>query len=96
MQDLYNTMSFEEAFEKFIKGQKVVGYGIRQPEPVLLENGYNAYPCGYYTLYENGFKVIVCGSNVSPTTALHEIRILDPEDRPVGYKDEAFIDFDET
>ncbi|MVZ64372.1 hypothetical protein GQF61_00780 [Sphingobacterium sp. DK4209] len=94
MEELFNAMTFEEAFERFIKGQKAVDYGVRQPEAVMLSNGYQAFPCGYYTLFENGFKLIVSGFNVSPKSSQHEAWVLDEDDRPVGYKEEAFIDFD--
>ena len=83
-------LSFNQAFELFIKDKKVIGWGFRHPHPVLLPNGYKAYPCGYYTKYENGYKFIASGStdaNEHP----REAHILGPDDVPVGYKDREDI-----
>lgn len=81
-----SSMSFERAFELFIKDKKVIGWGFRQPHPIKLDNGYKAYPCGYYTEYENGYKFIASGASLE-SVAIQEALILDPNDVPVGYKD---------
>lgn len=93
MSDLFNSMTFDEAFKHYIKGRTVIGTGFRQPDPVELSNGYQAYPCGYFTLYDNGFKVIVHGSKLVEHTSLQEIWVLDEQNRPVGYKDQEFIEY---
>ncbi|MEE1885327.1 hypothetical protein [Pedobacter flavus] len=86
-------LSFEEAFEIFIKDKKVVNWGFRMPNPVKMDNGFNEYPCGYYTEYENGYKLIVFGSSFG-NEQQQEIRVLDANDKPVGYKDREDIVFD--
>lgn len=73
----------EEAFRQFIHHQKVVGYGFMQQKRVPLPNGYFAFPCGYYTLYENGYKVIISGESLGQTP-VQEMMILDPNDVPVA------------
>ncbi len=83
-------MSFERAFELFIKDRKVVGWGFRQPHPILLKNGFKDYPCGYYTEFDNGYKFIANGFSIGSEHA-QEARILDPNDMPVGYKDREDI-----
>ncbi|RZK47390.1 MAG: hypothetical protein EOO87_22040 [Pedobacter sp.] len=91
MADLFNEMTFEQAFDKFIKGKTVVGFGFRKPDPVKLSNGFLAYPCGYYTLYDNGFKLITFGSSLG-TSTLQDIWVLDTNDIPVGYKDQTEVE----
>ncbi|RZL40853.1 MAG: hypothetical protein EOP00_25975 [Pedobacter sp.] len=91
MSDLYNAMSFETAFDQFIKGRKVVDFGFRKPDPVKLSNGFFAYPCGYYTLYDNGCKLIVYGFSFGQST-MQEVWVLDGNDVPIGYKDQTELE----
>lgn len=76
-------ITFEQAFNKYILHQRVVGVGFQQPKPVLLSNGYYAYPCGYYTLYENGYRMIVSGASLG-STPVQEAMILDPDGVPIA------------
>lgn len=76
-------ITFEQAFEKYILHQRVVGMGFQQPAPVLLSNGYYAYPCGYYTTYENGYRMIVSGASLG-ATPIQEAMILDPNGVPIA------------
>lgn len=78
-----NDLLFEDAFNLYILNQKVVGWGFQQPEKVKLPNGFHAYPCGYYTQYENGYKVIANGASLG-TAAIQEVMILNPEGIPVA------------
>ena len=55
-------MTFENAFEAFIQGKKIISFGFYQPVKTLLANGYYAYPAGYYTDYENKCRVIFDGA----------------------------------
>jgi hypothetical protein len=74
---------FEEAFKKYILNKKVIGFGFMQQKRVLLPNGYSAFPCGYFTLYENGYKLIISGESLGQTP-VQEIMILDPCDVPIA------------
>jgi len=47
-------MTFNEAFDIYILHQKVTGWGFQQQTRVRLPNGFDAFPCGYFTEYENG------------------------------------------
>ncbi|WP_339660805.1 hypothetical protein [uncultured Polaribacter sp.] len=76
-------MTFEEAFIAFILNQKVIGWGFQQQIGVLLPNGYYAYPCGYFTEYENGYKLIASGATLHKTD-IQEAMILDPNGVPVA------------
>lgn len=53
------TMTFEKAFETFILGKKIISCGFQQPVKTLLPNGFHAYPAGYFTVYENNYKLIL-------------------------------------
>lgn len=76
-------MTFEEAFIAFILNQKVIGWGFQQQIGVLLPNGYYAYPCGYFTEYENGYKLIASGATLHKTD-IQEAMILDPNGVPIA------------
>ena len=76
-------MTFEEAFIAFILNQKVIGWVFQQQIGVLLPNGYYAYPCGYFTEYENGYKLIASGATLHKTD-IQEAMILDPNGVPVA------------
>lgn len=76
-------MTFEEAFIAFILNQKVIGWGFQQQIGVLLHNGYYAYPCGYFTEYENGYKLIASGATLHKTD-IQEAMILDPNGIPIA------------
>ena len=84
-------MTFNEAFNTFILHQKVIGWGFRQQKRVKLPNGYYAFPCGYYTEYENGYKFIASGASVG-ATPVQEAMILDPNDVPVARDTEDIRD----
>lgn len=76
-------MIFSEAFETHILNQKVIGWGFQQTTRVLLPNGYYAFPCGYFTEYENGYKVIASGATLEKTDT-QEVMILDPAGVPIA------------
>lgn len=74
---------FSEAFEMYILNQKVIGWGFQQTTRVQLPNGYYAFPCGYFTEYENGYKVIISGATLEKTD-IQETMILDPHGVPLA------------
>lgn len=76
-------MTFEGYFSAFILNQRVIGWGFQQPTRVKLPNGFYAFPGGYYTEYENGYKVIASGASLGET-AIQEIMILDPDGIPIS------------
>ena len=76
-------MTFEAIFTAYIQDQKVIGFGFQNPTRVKLPNDFYAFPGGYYTLYENGYKVMVNGASIGET-AIQEILILNPEGVPVA------------
>ncbi|HSC53951.1 MAG TPA: hypothetical protein VLC98_10035 [Phnomibacter sp.] len=78
-----SNMTFEEAFDAFILNQKVTGWGFQQPKRVRLANGYSAFPSGYYTQYENGYKLIASGASLGET-AVQEAMILDAAGVPIA------------
>ncbi len=71
-------MIFHEAFDLYILKQKTIGWGFQQPTRVRLPNGFDAFPCGYFTEYENGYKLIISGASLGETP-IQEAMILDPE-----------------
>ena len=85
------TLNFYKAFETFILNQKVIGWGFMQPERVKLPNGWSAFPCGYYTEYENGYKMVAMGSSLGKT-AVQEAMILDPAGIPIARDTEDLKD----
>lgn len=76
-------MIFEEAFDLYILDQKTMGWGFQQPTKVKLPNGFYAFPCGYFTTYENGYKLIISGASLGQTP-IQEVIILNPEGIPVA------------
>lgn len=85
---------FEEAFDRFIKNQRVVSWGFQQQTRVWLSNGYCAFPCGYYTRFENGYSIIVSGESLH-RTSVQEAMILDPEGIPIARDTEDLRPFEE-
>lgn len=77
------TENFYEAFDKYILNQKVVAWGFQHEIKVVLPNGYSAFPAGYYTEYENGYKMIASGATLHKTN-VQEAMILDPDGMPVA------------
>lgn len=77
------TQLFSEAFNTYILNQKVISWGFQQQTKVLLPNGYYAFPCGYFTEYENGCKMIVSGATLHKTD-IQEAMILNPEGVPIA------------
>ncbi len=84
-------MTFEEAFKKYIHNQKAVGWGFRQQKRVQLPDGNFAFPCGYYTEYENGYKLIASGESLG-NTPVQEALILDPGFVPIARDTEDIRD----
>jgi len=80
-------MTFDETFELFIKGRIVIGWGFQQPLPVKLPNGSLAFPCGYYTIFDNGYRLIISGDTIG-STAIQEAIILDTEGIPIAQDSE--------
>jgi hypothetical protein len=89
-----STYTFEQAFEKFILHQKVIGYGFQQEIKVKLPNGYHAYPGGYYIRYENNYSVMISGAALG-RTPIQEAMILDPEGIPIVRDTEELKAFEE-
>ena len=86
-------MTFEDAFEAFIQGKKIISFGFQQPVKTLLPNGYYAYPAGYYTVYENNYRVIFNGASMEKAD-IQEALILDPAGQPIA-RDTETIYYDE-
>ena len=76
-------MTFTEAFDLYITDQKVTGWGFRQPTRVTLPNGYDSFPCGYFTTYANGYSLIISGATLGKTP-IQEAMILDPAGIPIA------------
>ena len=76
-------MLFEDAFTKFILNRQVIGWGFQQPARVKLPNGFSAFPSGYFTQYDNGYKLIASGASLG-ATAIQEAMILDAAGVPVA------------
>ena len=74
---------FYKAFDKYILNQKVVSWGFQEQTQVLLPNGYCAFPCGYYTEYENGYRMIASGATLHKTN-IQEAMILNPDGVPIA------------
>ncbi len=51
-------MLFSKAFDAYILNKKLIGLSFQQPTRVTLPNGYDAFPCGYFTEYENGYNLV--------------------------------------
>ncbi len=76
-------MTFEEAFATYIKDRKITAWGFQQPVKTLLANGYYAYPAGYYTEYDNQYRLIFNGASMGQAD-IQEAIILDPTGQPVA------------
>jgi hypothetical protein len=76
-------MTFEEAYKTFIKNKKIISWGFQQPVKTLLPNGYYAYPAGYYTEFENNYRMIFNGASLEKAD-VQEAMILDPVGMPVA------------
>lgn len=77
------TQLFREAFDTYILNQKVIGWGFQHETRVLLPNGYYAFPSGYFTEYENGYKMIASGATLHKQD-IQEALILDPQGIPIA------------
>jgi len=88
-----NSMTFDQAFQTYILNQKVIAWGFQQEVKVLLPNGYYAYPSGYFTEYENGYKMIASGATLHKTQ-IQEAMILDPDGVPIARDTEDTIPCD--
>jgi hypothetical protein len=86
-------MTFEQAFAMFILGQKIIGWGFQQPVKTLLDNGYHVYPAGYYTEYENKYRLIFNGASLHKAD-VQEAMILDSNGMPIA-RDTETIYYDE-
>ncbi len=76
-------MTFEKAFNQFILNQKVAGWGFRPLTNIKQADGCNREIGGYYTEYENGYKLIVNGATLG-TMPIQEAMVLDPQWIMVG------------
>lgn len=85
-------MKFDDAFTTYILNQPIIAWGFQQPVRVRLPNGYDAFPCGYFTKYLNGYSMIFNGASLGET-AVQEAMILDPAGVPVA-RDTEDIDND--
>ena len=75
--------TFDEAFQLFIAGRTVVSWGFLHEHKVVLPNGYAAYPCGYFTKYDNGYTFISNGARLS-NTPIQEALILNEQGIPIA------------
>ena len=87
-------MTFEEAYETFINGKKIISWGFQQPVNTLLPNGYYTYPAGYFTEFENKYRMIFNGASLEKAD-VQEALILDPEGLPIARDTETIYYFDE-
>jgi hypothetical protein len=76
-------MLFDDAFKNYILHQQVTAWGFQQPLRVKLPNGFYAFPGGFYTQYENGYKFMTSGASLG-ATAIQEAMILDPDGVPIA------------
>jgi hypothetical protein len=88
-----NSITFDQAFQTYILNQKVIAWGFQHEVKVLLPNGYYAYPSGYFTEYENGYKMIASGATLHKTQ-IQEAMILDPDGVPIARDTEDTIPCD--
>tara|TARA_R110000772_G_scaffold132304_3_gene240856 strand:- start:281 stop:541 length:261 start_codon:yes stop_codon:yes gene_type:complete len=86
-------MTFEEAFKTFILDKKIISWGFQQPVKTLLPNGYYAYPAGYFTVYENNYRLIFNGASLEKAD-IQEAIILDPAGMPIARDTETIYYFD--
>jgi hypothetical protein len=71
-------MNFEKAFDAFILHQRVSGRGFQLLTSIRQKDGYFRDIGGYYTVFENGYQLMINGESLG-TTAIQEALILDPE-----------------
>lgn len=76
-------MSFNDAFNLYILNQTVTRWWFQQPTHANNSHDLLASPCGYFTEYENGYKLIVSGSSPDEI-AIQVAMILDPAGVPVA------------
>lgn len=76
-------MTFQEAFDAFLLNKKVVGCKFQLLKKIKQKDGYFRDIGGYYTLYENGYKLMINGESLGQT-AVQEALILDPDDMLVA------------
>ncbi len=89
--DIERKMTFKQAFLEHIANRRVILWGFQQPVRVILPNGYSATPCGYFTEYDNGYRVIASGASLGGT-AIQEIMLLDPDGIPIARDTEDLSD----
>ncbi len=87
-------MTFEQAFETYIQNKKIISFGFQQPVKTLLPNGYFAYPAGYFTVYENNYRLIFNGASLEKAD-IQEAFILDSKGIPIA-RDTETIYYDEN
>ena len=76
-------MTFGEAFTAHIQNQIVEDWGFQLLTTIKQPNGYSRDIGGYYTLYKNGYKLIISGESLGKTP-VQEAIILDPNGIPVA------------
>lgn len=76
-------ITFEKAFNDFILNKKAIGWGFQLLITVRQYNGYNRDYGGYFTLFENGYKLVINGESLG-ATAIQEAIILDPDGIPIA------------
>lgn len=76
-------MLFSQAFNEYILHQKITGWGFQLNKTVTLRNGFNKDIGGYYTEYENGYRMMISGESLGETP-VQEALIIDPEGIPVA------------
>ena len=57
--------------------------GVSAANGLRLPNGFLSFPCGYFTEYQNGYKLIISGASLG-LTPIQEVMILDREGVPVA------------
>ncbi|MCI9843369.1 hypothetical protein [Flavobacterium pectinovorum] len=87
------TQLFSEAFENYILNQRVISWGFQHETRVLLPNGYYAFTSGYFTEYENGYRMIASGATLHKTD-IQEAMILDPAGIPIARDTEDLKPFE--
>lgn len=75
-------------------GLNIFVQDFQQPVKTLLPNGYYAYPAGYFTEYENNYRIIFSGASLE-NADIQEVMILDPTGLPIARDTETIYYFDE-
>lgn len=86
-------MKFDEAFKAHILNQKIIAWGFQKPTRVLLPDGFFAFPCGYFTEYENGYKMMISGESLG-STAVQEALIVNPTGVPIARDSQDIKEFE--